>query len=156
MKTLLRTSFVVLIGLGLASQALRASRGEAAIDPQGALIARLGQMRIETTAIPESRLLMARSPQCEQPFLVGPLRSDGAENETIGRLSSPDILVRYAYLGAVDAHLSAIRQFIRWARATLLFTVGLRAAGPPPDVIVVAFPRACGVLEATNWAWLSP
>ena len=61
MKTLLRAGFVAMIGLGLASQALRFSHGDAAVESQGVLVGRLEQMRIEATPIPDSRLLMAQS-----------------------------------------------------------------------------------------------
>ena len=156
MKTLLRLGFVALIALGLASQALRASRSEAAVDPTEALIGRLDRLHIAATAIPGSKLLMARSAQCGQPFAVGLLRSDGGENEVARQFSNSLAVVRYAYLGAVDAQPSAMRQFVRWGWATLLFSAGLRPTKPPGDMVVVAYPRGCTALETVDWASLSP
>ncbi len=156
MKALIRLGFLALIGLGLASQALRASRSEDVVDPQAALIDRLGRLHIHAEPIPDSRLLMARAPACGQPFVVGPLRSDGGENELTRRLTDPDVVVRYAYLGAVDARPSATKQFAQWGWATLLFSVGLRPTRPPADFILVAYPRSCVALGANDWSVLSP
>jgi hypothetical protein len=156
MKTLLRTGFVALIALGLASQALRAGRGEAGADPAEALAGRLERLHVAATADPGSKLLLARSAQCGQPFVVGLLRADGGENELVQQLSRSGIIVRYAYLGAVDEHPSAAAQSVRWGWATLMFSVGARPTRPPGDMVVVAYPRECTALATLDWASLSP
>jgi hypothetical protein len=156
MKTLLRGCFAALIVLGLASQVLRASRGDADADPQAALLARLERIGIHAAEIQESRLLKAESPRCAQSFAAGLLRSDGGDNELARQFDRPGVEVRQAYLGAVDAWPSTTRLLLRWGRETLRFNLGLRPTKPTGDVVFVAYPAECRGLATTDWASLSP
>lgn len=156
MRTLLRVAFVALIALGLTGRALRAGHGEAPADPTAALRAGLTELGITSTEVPESRLLAAHSPLCDQPFLVGPLRIDGAEDEFRRQVARPGVVVRYLYLGRAEDHPSRLRMLARWGWGTLLFNVGLQRTQPPRDMALVAFPESCGRLATLDWAMLSP
>jgi hypothetical protein len=156
MKLLLRIVFVALIALGIAGQALRAGRGDDDTDTRGALVDRLARQGIETTALPDSELLMARSPLCQTPFLAGLLRSDGADGEMIRPFSRPDVVVEYIYLGAVEEHPSQVRRIARWGWEMLLFHAGLRRTRPAGTMAMVAFPQSCVGLRAVDWAALAP
>jgi hypothetical protein len=155
MKALVRGVFVALIVLGLASQALRASRSAAIAAPAEVLIGRLGHLHVTATPIAGSNWLLARSAGCGRPYAVGWMRADGAENEATRQLAKPEIEARYVYLGAVGTH-PPTRQRLRWGWATLRFSAGLRATRPPGEMVVVAFPRECPALGAMDWASLSP
>jgi hypothetical protein len=155
-KTLLRIGFVALIGLGLASQVLRAGRADADAGAQDALVGRLARLQIQATELPASGLLAARSAACDSPFVAGLLQSDGADSEVALRFAGSGTVIHYAYLGAVDPQVSRTKLLARWAWASLLFNVGLRQAKPPSSMAVVAYPRSCAALDAIDWATLSP
>jgi hypothetical protein len=156
MKPLVRTCFVALIVLGLASQTLRAGRGEDDTGAKAALVGRLAGLGVQATDVPDSNLLMARSPLCRLPFLAGLLHGDGAEDETARQFSRPDIVLLYVYLGAVEAHPSQAWRAARRGWAALLFQVGLRRSKPPSQMAMVAYPRDCTGLGSLDWAALSP
>jgi hypothetical protein len=156
MRTLLRVALIALIVLGLASRVMRAHRGEAGPDQREALIGGLDRLHIQSTEVAGSKLLMARSALCDEAFVVGLMRNDGAEDEMTRRFSDSDIVARYVYLGSVAERPSRIASVARWGWATLLFNVGLRPNKPPADMAMVAFPARCAGLRDVDWAALSP
>jgi len=64
--------------------------------------------------------------------------------------------VHYVYLGTAGPRPSRLWLLARSSWATLLFQAGLRPTKPSSYMTVVAFPRGCTGLEATDWAALSP
>jgi hypothetical protein len=156
MKIALRLVFVALIGLGLACQAWRLGRGGAEADTREALPMLLRQLGVQAEAAPEADMLRAHSPRCAQPFAVGQIAIDGAQEEIARQYAGPGIVVRYVYLGAVTPGFSRLALSARWALATLLFDVGLRADKPPHAVVVVATPENCPDLATIDWPTLSP
>lgn len=156
MKTCLRACFVALIVLGLGSQAIRAGRDDGDRDAEAALAGRLARMQVDAGAVPDSALLMARSPLCDQPFAVGLVATSGADDETARRFATPGIVVAYSYLGWVGTQPSRPRLLARWAWATLRFDLGQGRDKPPTRMAMVAFPASCTGLRAMDWSALSP
>lgn len=157
MTMLLRLGFLILIALGLASQAIRASRDAGGDDDaKSTLIGRLGRLHVQVTEMPGSDLLMVRSSLCDQPFLAGLMTIDGAEDADASWLARPDVMVSHAYLGTVADRPARLALMARWAWATVLFATGLRPDKPPHQMVMVAAPRNCTGLQAVDWSALSP
>ncbi len=156
MRTWLRASFAVLIGLGLAAQALRVGRLDGAGDPVATLIGRLAMLHVEASESPRAHVLLGRSPLCDRPVEVALLPIDGADDAAMRLPDDPDSVVRYVYLGTVGEHRGGTALLGRWLWFSALFHAGLRAAPPPGRLVELALPRACPVLRTLDWATLSP
>jgi hypothetical protein len=156
MRALLRFVFVVLIALGLATQALRAGHGGGDPNPKATLIGRLAALGVRGTDLPGTNFIEARSALCAQPFVVAILHVDGRDDETVRPFVRPDVVMRYLYLGTVEPHPSQLRLTARSRWAALLYHVGLRNSLPPDVMAMVAWPRSCPRLAAVDWTALSP
>lgn len=154
MTRLLRGLFVLLIMLGVASQGIRASRGVAE-DDSALLIRHLADLGVHAMPIANSDVLMGQTPLCAQPMLVAPLATSGAEDEVPGGLSKHEFIIRYSYLGEVEAQPSELWLTVRWAWASILFDAGLRPNPPPIRLIMVSLPRSCPGLMSVDWSTLS-
>jgi hypothetical protein len=113
---------------------------------------RLQHLGAQATAGPDG-LLLVRAPRCAQPFTVGLIPIDGAEDESVQPLAAPDAVLRYAYLGTVEGRPRRTALTLRWGWAMLLFNLGLRPDRPPRQLVLVAAPRGCIGLD---WGALSP
>jgi hypothetical protein len=155
MKRLLRTLFVLLIVLGAASQSIRASRGFVEDDSAPFLIRHLADLNISTTRLANSDILVGQTQFCAQPMFVTLLTISGAEDEITSGLGKRDFIIRYTYLGKVDAHPSKLWLTARWVWASALFDTGLRRNPPPTRLVMVAMPRSCRGLSSVDWSILS-
>ncbi len=156
MKTLIRAAFVLLVLLGLASQAARPGHGDDDRDALTALVGRLEHQGVQIEGFPNPQTLIGLSPRCEQPFLVALLAIDGTDDSAIVSRSDPEIVPRYVYLGAVAQAPSRAALTLRWVWARWLFTIGVRQDMPPHRLAMLALPRACADLMAADWSVLSP
>ena len=156
MKTLIRAAFALLFLLAFAGQVVRPSRGDDDRDAMTALVGRLERQGVQIEGFPTSETLIGRSPRCEQPFLVALLAIDGTDDNAIASSSTPEIVPRYVYLGAVAQAPSRAALTLRWAWARWLFTIGLRQHAPAHRLAMLALPRACSELMAADWSVLSP
>jgi hypothetical protein len=155
MKRLVRALFVLLIMLGVASQSIRASRGLAENDRAPFLTQRLADLGVRVTRLATRDVLMGQTPLCVRPMLIAPLTTSGAEDEVTGGLSKHEFMIRYIYLGEVEAQPSELWLTVRWAWASILFDAGLRPNPPPMHLVMVALPQSCPGLTSVDWSTLS-
>ena len=156
MKALLRGLFVAVIILVLTAQMIRSGRTSVPGDRLAELTARLQRLDIETKPGPGSDMLAGRTPHCAQPIYATPLRIDGAEDETVRFLRTPEFVTRFVYLGEQYPAPATATAISRYAWATVLFHAGLRPHRPSPHLVFVALPQDCPALANLDWASLSP
>lgn len=155
MRRSLRALFVLLIILGAASQSIRADRRVAEDESAPLAIQHLADLDVSTTRLANSDILIGQTQLCTQPMLVARLMTSGAEDEITGGLSKRDFIIRYTYLGQMEAHPSKLWLTARWVWASVLFDTGLRPNPPPTRLIMVALPRSCPGLMVADWSALS-
>lgn len=156
MKILLRLCFVSLMIFGLASQCAAGRVGVVAADAQGRLFDGLKRLDLQIEHATTDDVLTARSRSCKAPIQLTLSRIDGADDDTLAQLRSPDDSVRYIYLGSVEAKRSQPSIMLRWLQAHILFVLGLRPLDAPSQLVFVVLPGTCPDLAALPWSALSP
>jgi hypothetical protein len=155
LKLLLRGVFAGLLVLTLTAQAARVSQPVQS-DQYANLsvgLASLGSL-VQTT--PSSESPRAIFPGCTIPVTLVRIGFDGTNNDALDTLPTPDVVLRYVYLGFVGTRLDLAAIARRWAMASALAVLRLRQASVPVSVVLVIVPKACPSLAGLDWSVLSP
>lgn len=155
MKVLVRGIFGALAALVLFAQVTRTETDAQARpppDPAGVLAA-FG-LRPAASTLPDT--LAALAPDCPQPVTLVRVDFNG-----LGQAAARSVLAlpgapRFVYLGAVGTQADAVSIAARWAAASLLRVLGLRAGEVSREVVLVMLPASCPRLAGLDWSKLSP
>ena len=155
MRLLPRGVFAALALLVLAAQimAIRADMVTPEAPNLGAGLVGLG---LRPAPSPAPDLLAATAPGCAEPLLLTLVDFNGVGQAAgQGLLDRPGV-PRVVYLGFVGTHAGTATIMGRWAVASLLRLLGLRAEPAPQRVVLVMLPTACPDLRELDWSRLSP
>jgi len=156
MKTLLRCGYLALIAAFVAIQLTHGQRANAEADPMATVAAGLARLNVRTDPPAAPDILTGRWSSCAEPVQVVLLRMDGAEDDRLRGPGLEDRAVKYVFLGSVSETRNNFAITSRWARASILFALGLRSDRPRSNLVVVILPRGCPGLASLDWAALSP
>jgi hypothetical protein len=154
MKALLRTIFVVLLILTLATQTIRIARQSQSEDV-AALSDGLVKLRAKVITAPSPDQIVAEVPGCSQPLIISRVSFAGT-NEAMLNVPVEKWGQRYIYLGTVDSRLDFAKLLSRWVKSAALATLGLRKTAAPGSVVQVLLPKECPDLIDRDWSVLSP
>lgn len=155
MRLYLRTVFIGLAALALATQAARLAVDLPTAEDDN-ISAGLAALELRPTAPTLPGTVFAAAPGCAEPVVLTRVRFDGLGRATaralLGRPSSP----RFVYLGSVSRHASAAPLIARWAAASVLHVFGLRQGTAPGSLVLVMLPLGCPELSRLDWSRVSP
>lgn len=155
LKQPLRGVFVALLILTFGAQAARISRPTQP-DQYVSLSDGLASLGSQVQTTPSSESSRATFPGCPVPVTHMRVGFDGTNNGSLSRSPTPDVSLRYVYLGFVGSRLDLAAIVGRWGTASALAVLGLRHASVPVSLVLVMVPKACPSLAGLDWSVLSP
>ena len=159
MTLLLRGVFAALAVLVLAAQVVRSGADAAAgrpADAAAALAAAFPALGLRPAPPPVPGTLAGVAVGCLQPVTLAWVDFNGLGQATASALLTRPGEPRFVYLGFVGARAAPAPIAARWAAASLLHVLGLRAGEVPREVVLVMLPPACPELAGLDWSKLSP
>ena len=153
MRSFQRVVFFLLLVLVLIRQIGRMENE----NPDGPveLAERLRHLGLQTKAPDQAGVISASSFLCGRPINVA--RIDlGFNDPRVEWLRGSGIELHYIYLGLVTPGPEPTAVMQRWALASVLATMGFRAAYAPTGIVLVAVPSECSGLAGLDWSSLSP
>ena len=163
MTLVLRGVFAALAVLVLAAQVARSGAEAVADHPADAAAAFAATFAATFAALglrpvppPVPGTLAGVAAGCGQPVSLAWVDFNGLGQAAARALLTLPGEPRFVYLGFVGARAAPAPIAARWATASLLHVLGLRAGDVPREVVLVMLPPACPQLAGLDWSRLSP
>ncbi len=156
MKILLRCAFALLLLLAVTGQIKALQRDDSLVDTPASLTVPLARLGLSFIGPNDGGILAATAPGCPAPILIGLFALSRSQDTDAAALLGGGVTPRYIYLGWVSEQSDRWPMYMRWLRASIAATLGLRSDRTPKRLVLAALPTECPGLTKLDWAALSP